>query len=89
MIVTDASISQTKEGAGVLIRTLKKSEETKRPKIGDSVLVRPPFGLFSVLVQHNNICHVCKTQMNININIIPPLAVIRFNTNASWKMVKK
>jgi hypothetical protein len=81
MIVTDDSISQTKEGAGVLIRTLKKSEETKRPKMGDSVLVRQPFGLF---------CMCClQTHMDIIINTIPHLSFVRFNTNASWKMVKK
>ena len=84
MIVTDDSISQTKEGAGVLIRTLKKSEKTKRPKIGDYVLVPPTIGL---------LCTTCyiqclQKQMDININIMPTFSFIRYETNASWKMVK-
>ena len=39
MQVTDQSISATKEGAGVLIRTLEVGDEKGCPKIGDSCLV--------------------------------------------------
>ena len=40
MLVTDDDVSPTKEGAGIVIRTLRKGDNRDKPHMGDVCLVR-------------------------------------------------